>query len=99
VGIITDTDLFGALLELMGARRRGVRLTVHIPDQTGALARITAAIAKPGGYISAVGGWYVKDAPDVYGAILKIENLSQEQVVAAISEFPEATVIDIRGGE
>ena len=99
VGIITDTDLFGALLELMGAHRPGVRLTVYIPDQTGALARVTAAIAKPGGYISAVGGWYVKDEKDSYGAIVKIENLSQEQVLAAVSELPEVVVVDIRGGD
>jgi acetoin utilization protein AcuB len=99
VGIITDTDLFATLLELMGARRPGVRLTVYIPDQTGALARLTAAIAKPGGYISAVGGWYVKDEEDIYGAIVKIENLSQKQVLAAVSELPQVKVVDIRGGD
>lgn len=97
VGIITDTDLFGALLELLGACRPGVRLTVHFPDQTGALAQVTAAVAKPGGYISAMGGWYVKDAQDVYGSVLKIENLSPEQVVAAMDELGDVTVVDVRG--
>lgn len=99
VGIITDTDLFGALLELLGARRSGVRLTVQFPDRAGELARVTRAIAEPGGYLSAVGGWYVKDVKDIYGAVLKIENLTQEQVAAAINELPDATIIDIRGEE
>ncbi len=97
VGIITDTDLFGALLELLGAHRPGVRLTVRIPDRAGQLARVTAAIAKPGGYLSAVGGWYVKGAKDVYGAVLKIENLTPEQVTAAIDELPDAVIVDLRG--
>ena len=99
VGIITDTDLFEALLELMGARRPGVRLMVHIPDRTGELARVTTTVAQAGGYISAVGGWYVKGAKDVYGAILKIEELDKEQVRAAMQQLPEVTVVDLRGVE
>jgi acetoin utilization protein AcuB len=96
-GIITDTDLFGALLELLGAHRPGVRLTVHIPDRTGQLARVTAAIAEPGGYLSAVGGWYVRGARNIYGAVLKIENLTLEQVRAAIDKLPDAVIVDLRG--
>jgi len=98
VGIITDTDLFGALLGLMGARRPGVRLTVHVPDRAGELAQVAAAIAEPGGSVSAVGGWHIKDAQDVYGAMWKIENLTQEQVVAAVGQLPEVTIVDVRGG-
>jgi hypothetical protein len=60
IGIITDTNIFEALMELMGGRRSGVRLTVHIADRAGALAAVTGAIAEAGGYLSAVGGWYVK---------------------------------------
>jgi acetoin utilization protein AcuB len=96
-GIITDTDLFGALLELLGAHRSGVRLTVHIPDRTGQLARVTAAIAEPGGYVSAVGGWYVRGERNIYGAVLKIENLTLEQVRAAIDKLPDAVIVDLRG--
>ncbi len=97
VGIITDTDLFGALLELLGARRPGVRLTVHVPDRAGELARVTTAIAEAGGYLAAVGGWYIKEAKDIYGAIFKIENLTKEQVVSAIDALPDAVIADIRG--
>ena len=55
VGIITETDLFKILLELMGARERGVRVTALIEDQPGALARITRAIAEAGGDFVAFG--------------------------------------------
>ncbi len=97
VGIITDTDLFGALLELLGARRPGLRLTVHVPNRTGELAKVTAAIADRGGNLSAVGGWYVKGARNVYGAVLKIEDLTPDQVTSAIEQLPEASIVDLRG--
>jgi acetoin utilization protein AcuB len=99
IGIITDTNIFEALMELMGGRRAGVRLTVHIADRAGALASVTGAIADAGGYLSAVGGWYVKGAERVYGSLLKIENLTQEQVMKAIGRLPDVTIIDVRGEE
>jgi acetoin utilization protein AcuB len=98
-GIITDTDIFGALLVLMGARRPGVRLTVHILDRAGQMAKVTSAIAERGGNLSAVGGWYLKDRPEIYGAILKVENLTKEQAVAAISNLADVRVVDVRGEE
>jgi len=100
VGIITDTDLFESLLELLGARRPGIRLTVHVPNRVGELAMVTTAIAQAGGFLTAVGGWYVKrTGGDVFGAVLRIENLSREQVVDAINQLPEITIADVRGEE
>lgn len=99
VGIITDTDLFGALLVLMGAQRPGVRATVYIPDRAGELAKVTSAVAGEGGNLSAVGGWQVKDAEGVYGAILKIDNLALDQVAAVLGKLPDVTVADLREAE
>ena len=45
VGIITESHLFNVLLELFGARREGVRVTVLIPPVKGSVAKITSAIA------------------------------------------------------
>jgi acetoin utilization protein AcuB len=55
VGMITETDLFKAFLEMMAARQRGVRLTVLMPEGPGQLARLTEAIASIGGNILALG--------------------------------------------
>ena len=40
VGMITETDLFRILLEMTGAREKGVRATVVVPDRAGQLARL-----------------------------------------------------------
>jgi acetoin utilization protein AcuB len=54
VGIVTETDIFKILVELLGARTAGLRLTVAVQDAKGVLARLTGAIANLGGYIVSV---------------------------------------------
>lgn len=54
VGIITESDLFKIFVELLGARKRGVRVTVVAPDVKGQLATLTSAIAVKGGNIMAL---------------------------------------------
>lgn len=48
IGIITETDLFKVLLELMGAREPGVRVTVVVKDEHGKLAELTTALSQAG---------------------------------------------------
>ncbi len=94
VGIITDTDIFEAMLELLGARREGLRATIHLPDRPGELSKIAGVVAGAGGNISAVGGWPVEEG--TWGAVLKIQNLSSEQVSEAVGRVPGASLVDLR---
>lgn len=55
VGIITETDLFKIFLELLGARHKGVRLTVQVANEPGMLAKISQTIYEAGGNIIALG--------------------------------------------
>jgi acetoin utilization protein AcuB len=94
VGIITDTDIFEAMLELLGARREGVRLTVHLPDRPGALAKVAGVLGSLGGNLTAVGGWQVDQG--TWGAVLKVQNLGLDQVRKSIETMPEVTLVDVR---
>jgi acetoin utilization protein AcuB len=47
-----SVDLF---LELLGAREKGVRMTMLMPAKQGMLAKITAEVAQLGGKIVALG--------------------------------------------
>ncbi len=94
VGIITDTDIFEAMLELLGARRDGVRLTVHLPDRPGVLAKVSGALGAAGGNLTAVGGWQVDS--DTWGAVIKVQNLSPDEIAASVDAVPEVTVVDVR---
>jgi acetoin utilization protein AcuB len=51
VGIITDTDIFGAFVEVSGGGQPGSRLEVKMPDVKGELAKITHGLAEAGSYI------------------------------------------------
>jgi acetoin utilization protein AcuB len=54
VGIITETDIFKVLVEVLGGSKLGFRITVRMPDQVGELAAIAARIAEAGGNIFAI---------------------------------------------
>ncbi len=55
VGIITETDLFKVMLEMLGARQRGVRASVLVPNVAGEIAELSKAIYEAGGNIIALG--------------------------------------------
>ena len=54
VGIITETDVFKALVEILGGKEGGHRFTVIVQERVGQLAKVTERIASAGGNILAV---------------------------------------------
>ncbi|MGD1993770.1 MAG: hypothetical protein PVI59_11305, partial [Anaerolineae bacterium] len=96
VGIITDNDLFNTMLNLLGARRSGLRLAVLQPDRVGEVARLTNAVAKKGGYLSVCVGYYPEEVPDSWVSVLKVTNLSQDELVSIIDELEDVEIRDLR---
>lgn len=94
VGIITETDLFKIFLELLGARERGVRLTLQVPNKKGVLASITGQIAQMGGDIISLGTFLGED-PTKGLLTVKVAGVSQDQLVKAL-EAPETELVDVR---
>jgi acetoin utilization protein AcuB len=86
VGIITETDIFKVFLELLGAREKGLRLTVRIPERMGEMARITTAIARLGGNILALGS-FLGDDPTTAVVTVKVVDVPAEQLEAAMQEL------------
>jgi acetoin utilization protein AcuB len=96
VGIITDNDLFTIMVDLLGARRPGVRVTVLQPDRVGEIARLTTAIAKEGGYLSVCVGYFPPKIPDSWTSVCKVLNLSQSKLVEIIDGLEDMQVQDVR---
>jgi len=94
VGIITETDLFKVLLELMGAREPGVRVTALIPEERGQLAKLTQAIASEGGNFVAF-GQFTGDTTASRLLTFKVDGLSEERVKSIIEPLV-LSVIDIQ---
>jgi len=95
VGIITDNDLFGIMVDLLGGRRKGIRLTITQPDRTGAIAKLSTAIAKEGGFMSVFLGYPGKDI-DTWVSVCKVTNLSKERLQDIIGGLADTQILDIR---
>jgi len=71
VGIITETDLFKVMLEMLGARQRGVRASVLVPNVAGEIAELSKAIYEAGGNIIAL-GTFAGDDPSTAELAFKV---------------------------
>ena len=94
VGIITETDLFRVFLELLGAREKGVRLTMLIPEEKGMLASLTGEIAAMGGNVLAL-GTYMGEDPTNRMVTAKVADVPSEKLVA-IMEALGMEILDVR---
>jgi acetoin utilization protein AcuB len=96
-GIISDNDIFGTMVNLLGARRGGVRVTVLQPDRAGEVARISSAISQKGGYLSVFVTYPTAD-PTTWASVLKVTNLPEQTIVETLNTLPDIRVQDIRKG-
>ena len=94
VGVITESDLFKILLELMGARETAVRLTALVPDVRGELEKVTHAIAEAGGSFISF-GQFNGDDDDNRVVTFKVSGLDETQTRQLIEPLVEE-VVDLR---
>jgi CBS-domain-containing membrane protein len=94
VGIVSDGDLYKLFINLFGARKEGVRLTVLLPERPGVIHSISQAIAeRQGNIISLV----ICDGKDITSkmCILKVGNIARDDLLAMVKPFA-LEVVDIR---
>jgi acetoin utilization protein AcuB len=94
VGMITETTLFHIFLEMLGARRAGIRVTVSMPDTPGKLADLTKAIHDLGGNILAL-GTSMGESPSEGQVTFKVEGVKIDALKKAIQPLVDK-IIDIR---
>lgn len=95
VGIITQSDLFHVLLDLLGGRRSGVRITASVANAKGSLAKLTNAIYAADGDIVGLG---VRDIPESdhlrSEVMLKVQDVAKDKLIEVVRQ--EAEFIDAR---
>lgn len=94
IGVITETDIFKALVEMMAMHKGGVRLTLDVPERMGVLGELGTAIAEQGGNIMGV-GVYDSDVPSHRRLLVKVQGVTKGQLVDVLEQLGEH-VIDAR---
>lgn len=80
VGIVTETDIFDALIDILGVHQPHSRLDLYVPDGQGRLAEITGIIAQQGtNILNAVA--YYDEKKDLYKVIIRVEALETAALV------------------
>lgn len=95
VGIITDTDIFESLAELLGGGKEGARFTLYLPNRPGVLAQVAQTVADAGGNIVSVTTWHCKSDDKAYITI-KEQGADYATLKQTLDDLPDVNVIDIR---
>ena len=96
VGIVTETDLLRAFQEMLGLPSEGVRVTVRMANRPGEFARLIAVLAEHHFGVMGVGTFPTRRMPGFYDAVLKIPNVTVDEVRTVLGAIPDQEVVDVR---
>jgi acetoin utilization protein AcuB len=91
VGLITETDIFEAFVEVLGGEEASLRATVRVVDEKGELARLAGVIAGLGGNICSVARFRGEDPTHCY-ITFRLEGVEEEVLVPALRPGVEEIV-------
>ena len=94
VGVITETDIFKAFVEMFAGGHSGLRLTLGVPEEEGVLLGLCRAIAESDGSIVSVGS-FDGDVPGERGLVVKVRGARKDQLVDMIEALGDH-VVDAR---
>ncbi len=84
VGIITESDIFDAFIEMMGLRDPGTRLEMEVDDRPGMLVKVSEIIWKNGGDISHLAVFRNDDSKA--NLVMQLRTKDVEKIVESLKE-------------
>lgn len=94
VGVITETDVFKAFVEMFAGGRSGLRLALEVPERKGVLLELCQAISDLGGNIVSVGSFNGNGSGE-RELVVKVKDTSKDQLVDTLEALGDH-VIDAR---
>lgn len=85
VGIVTETDIFDAFIDILGVKRTHTRIDFYTSDRPGTIAEITGMIAQKGKNILNTVVFFDKKK-NKYKMVVRLEELNCEDVVEALKD-------------
>jgi acetoin utilization protein AcuB len=96
VGILTETDMLVQLADLLGGYVPGVRVTVRLPGKIGGYAKLIGSISAQGWGMYATGSVPAPKREGYWDIVLKIPDVSKEDIVALLEQLEEYELVDLR---
>jgi acetoin utilization protein AcuB len=96
VGVLTEVDLLYAFQTMLALPEEGIRVTVRMPNKKGEFAKLTAVLGQHEIGVMGVGTYPTPRREGYYDCVLKIRNVTEEQVRAALGQIPEQEIVDLR---
>ena len=88
VGIITDGDIFEILMEMLGARNKGMRMCVLTEEKEGVLYHLTKAIYDAGGNIVSM-STFMGESTSSREIVFKIVNIKEADLRKIVQPYVE----------
>jgi acetoin utilization protein AcuB len=86
VGVITETDVFRAFIELYRAGHAGLYLTLEAPDRAGLMVELSKAVLGSGGEIVGLSSSY-DEASGKYRLVIKGQEIDKERIAALLASL------------
>jgi len=95
VGILTETDLLNAFQVMLGLPAEGVRVTVRMPEDEKFI-NLAAVMVEKGWGVMGIGSFPSPRNPGYWDVVIKIPQVTTQEVEEALSQLQRQTVADIR---
>ena len=95
VGMITEADIFRAMMEALGGRLEGLRVTIRLHEDTGELGAITDGVMQLGGKLVNLSTCWGGD-PFHQTVTLKVYGVEREELLSLLEKQIGVQVIDHR---
>ena len=82
VGIITESDIFDAFIDLMGVRSSGSRVTVEVKNEPGQIAEVAEVVSKFHANITKIAMFSKEDG--TYSMIVRMKGADVHPIVEAL---------------
>ncbi len=88
VGIITETNIFDAFVDIMGLRESSYRINIILDtDRSGVLAELTKTIAENDGNITHITTYYNPANPNEVSIVIRLDKGNIEPIMEAITNL------------
>jgi acetoin utilization protein AcuB len=96
VGILSEVDLLRAFTLMLGLPKKGVRITMRMPDKPGEFSKLMQVIGDQEWGVMGIGTFPSTRIEGQYVAVVKVPRITVEEARAVLGKIETQEIVDIR---